>query len=78
MSRYYIMLFKGVRVFNSKPRNFYRFGGHVKKDPQMTRRQLQNDSVKAILQPGEIVIPVKHADKVAKFLKEQRIKLPNL
>jgi hypothetical protein len=36
------------------------------------------DKVPALLQENEIVIPVKHAKKVAKFLKEEDIKLPNM
>lgn len=36
------------------------------------------DKVPALLQENEIVIPVKHAKKVAKFLKEENIKLPNM
>ncbi len=34
------------------------------------------DTVPAVLMPGEIVIPVKHAPKVEKFLKQEGIKLP--
>lgn len=43
------------------------------------RKALGNfDIVPSILQPNEIVIPVKHAKKVEKFLKQEKIKLPNL
>ena len=73
------MIFGGVKVFNKKYRTrYYRFGGKVKAHHKMTRQQLENDSVKAILQPNEIVIPVKYADRVAKMLKKANIKLPNL
>lgn len=71
------MKFKGVKVFNNRARTF-RFGGGVYKHPNMSKRQIDNDSVRAILMPGEIVIPTKHASKVAKFLKQENIKLPNL
>jgi hypothetical protein len=36
------------------------------------------DVVLARLQPGEIVIPVKHTTKVKAMLKKAGIKLPNL
>jgi hypothetical protein len=38
----------------------------------------EQDTIPSVLQVGEIVIPVKHAKKVKKFLKEEKIKLPNL
>lgn len=36
------------------------------------------DTVPARLQPGEIVIPVKHAGTVLSFLKYKGINLPNM
>lgn len=36
------------------------------------------DVVPTVLMGGEIVIPTKHAKKVARFLKQERIKLPGL
>lgn len=73
------MLFGGVKVFNPRrPRIFYKFGGVVKQSPRMSKSQIGNDSVLAILQPNEIVIPVKHAKMVTKMLKQKNIKLPNL
>lgn len=36
------------------------------------------DRVLARLMPGEIVIPVKHAAKVKKMLKKEKIKLPGM
>lgn len=36
------------------------------------------DHVPAMLQVGEIVIPKKHANRVARLLKREHIKLPNL
>ena len=73
------MKFKGTPVFNPhNPRDLYKQGGYVYSSPHMTQKQLQNDSVLAVLRPNEIVIPVKHAKTVAKFLKSKNIKLPNL
>lgn len=36
------------------------------------------DTVPCILEVGEVVIPVEHADKVIKFLKKEGIRLPNM
>ena len=36
------------------------------------------DTVPAILESGEVVIPVELADKVKKFLRSQKIKLPGM
>ena len=36
------------------------------------------DNIPALLQGGEIVIPKKYAPKVAKFLKKEKINLPNM
>jgi hypothetical protein len=71
------MFFNGVKVFNNKPRLFVG-GGNVVKTGVMTRKQLNNDSVRAILQVGEMVIPKKHAKLVTNFLKKQNIKLPDM
>lgn len=72
-------IFGNVDIFNNKYRTrLYKFGGKVTAHKNMTKEQLENDSVKAILQPNEIVIPVKYADRVAKLLKKEGIKLPNL
>ena len=62
-------------LFNKKPRALQQ-GGNVTRHPKMTRAQLRNDSVRAILMPGEIVIPVKYAKTVNAFLKSRRIHLP--
>ena len=53
----------------------------------MTAKQLRNDSVAAILQPGELVIPKRYytkgkapinlAERMAKHLKANGIRLPN-
>lgn len=65
--------------FNKKFRNRYYYeGGKILPNIKMSKKMLTVDSVKAILQPGEIVIPVKHAKKVAKLLRTNNIKLPNM
>lgn len=65
--------------FNKKFRTRYYFhGGKIEPHPKMNKKMLTVDSVKAILQPGEIVIPVKHAKSVSKMLKNANIKLPNM
>lgn len=50
------MIFHGTPVWNEHPRHMRR-GGRVQRAKGMTRRQLTHDSVLAVLQPGEIVIP---------------------
>ena len=75
------MLFKGVPIFNKRWRNFVN-GGYVKPHKNMNLKQLNNDSVKAILMPNELVLPVKYkgfplAQEVLKLLKQNRINLPN-
>jgi len=73
---------KGTPIYNyHHPRNLLN-GGYVYKKPNMTRRQIHNDSVHGILKPGEIVIPVKYKGKpLAKIMKKYLIKnnivLPN-
>jgi len=74
--------FKGTPIYNHRhPRNFLN-GGYVEPRQNMTRRQLNKDSVLAILQPGEIVLPVKYkgqqlAKRMKKYLIKNNIKLPN-
>jgi len=51
-------------------------GGLVRRHRNMTRSQVSNDSVRAILMPNEIVIPVKYAKRVNRFLKQKHMKLP--
>lgn len=76
-----IIAFKGTPIFNKyKPRDL-RYGGYVYSSPSMTQKQLDSDSVIAILRPGEVVIPVKHkghnlARKTEKWLRSQKIILP--
>lgn len=64
-----------------RPNNFVS-GGMVKdRHINIPRRLLKkgdNDRVYARLMENEIVIPVKYAKKVSKFLKKEKIKLPNM
>ena len=69
--------FKGTPIYNyHHPRNFLN-GGYVEPRSNMTRRQKTSDSILAMLQPGEIVIPVKHAKNIKKYLIKKNIILPN-
>ncbi len=75
-----------IKPYNNRPREF-EGGGAVLGHKRMTRRQRENDSVRAILQPGEVVIPKKFyqkgkrpinlADRTVKALKKAGIRLPN-
>lgn len=79
------MVLRGI--YNRRPREF-RCGGKVSGKRNMTKWQRKNDSIAAILQPGELVVPVKYyqkgtgkpidlaAETIKKF-KEIGIKLPN-
>lgn len=76
-----------ARIFNKKAR-YMVGGGTVHSNPMMSKEQRMNDSVKAILQPGELVVPVKHfqkgrrpinlAERTMKQFKKQGIKLPGM
>lgn len=66
-----------VRAWNTKARNYMR-GGSVTGSLGMTQGQLRGDSVRALLTPGEIVIPVKHARRVSSYLRSKNIKLPGV
>jgi hypothetical protein len=73
--------FKGVPVFNPRSPRDLRYGGYVYEGKGMTQKQLNNDSVIAVLRPGELVVPVKHkgynlADKTMRWLRSQKIVLP--
>lgn len=46
--------------------------------PRSILKHNDPDVVYARLQPNEIVIPVKHAPLVSKFLKQKNIRLPNM
>lgn len=79
---------KGGQVpYNLKP-HLLKKGGRVSHKRNMNAYQRNNDSVRAILQPGELVIPVKYYQKskkrsiplaaqVMSSLKKQGIQLPN-
>lgn len=67
-----------VHPFNAKPRQYDKTGGFVKRHHNMTYAQLHGDSVKAMVMPGEIVIPLKYTRQVKRYLKRSKIKLPNL
>jgi hypothetical protein len=71
------MFFKRTKVYNKRPRNFGN-GGFVQQRKNMSYRQIHHDSIKAILMPNELVIPVKYAPLVTHFLKSKNIKLPNM
>lgn len=61
------MKFKDTRVYNpGKPRDFYADGGYVVPSKNMTRNQLSHDSVMAVLQPGEIVVPKRYYQRSKK------------
>lgn len=69
---------KRPKPFNKHPIHYQYAGGRVHRRKRMTKSQLQGDSVRALLMPGEIVIPTKHAGFITKVLKKARIKLPGL
>ena len=58
----------------------FRDGGFVKvpEEYRKLREDRYRDIVPAILEPHELVIPVKYSNKVSKFLKDENIKLPNM
>ena len=55
-----------------------RNGGFVVAMPDMTTKQLNNDSVQTILQPGELVIPRRYVHQIMGFLKRKNIRFGNL
>jgi hypothetical protein len=67
-----------MKYYNKRPWNFVYSGGKVRRTKRMTKAQLSHDSVRAILMPGEIVIPTKYAKRVALMLKRSNIHLPGL
>jgi hypothetical protein len=77
----------GQVPYNLKPHVLKR-GARISRKRNMTTYQKNNDSVRAILQPGELVIPVKYYQKekkrkiplaaqVESMLKKRGIRLPN-
>jgi hypothetical protein len=71
------MIFKGTKVVNNRPRRL-EDGGFVYRAPKMSLKQIRNDSVHAILQPGEIVIPKRLAPRIKRYLHANKIRLPGL
>jgi hypothetical protein len=84
----YLGFKKGGKVpYNNKP-HILKHGARISKKRNMSNYQKNHDSVRAILQPGELVIPVKYFQKdkkrkiplaaqVESMLKKRGIKLPN-
>lgn len=76
-----MVMFHGTKVYNpNHPRNGL-LGGRVRRGPGMTRAQITHDSVFTILQPGEVVIPVRYknrklAAEVQRALIAQGVMLP--
>jgi len=76
--------FNSTRLYNAPIGSFKR-GGQVPVRPDMTRQQKNSDSVKALLTPGELVIPVrgygqpkgKLVHDVITYLHHRGVKLPN-
>ena len=67
----------GGQVYNKRPLNFV-CGGPVNSSKGMSRKQMNGDSVLALLQPGEIVKPRPHVKKAVKWLHASKIKLPGI
>lgn len=72
------MYYKGVKVYNPSSPWKFKNGSFVHIKPDMTQQQLHNDSVLAILQPGEIVISKKYVnDKLKNILENNKIHVPD-
>lgn len=76
-----------AHIYDPEMPNLYRLGGLVETHNERGRppsfaymkvRTMGVDQVPTMLMKNELVIPVKHVNKVAKFLKSQNIKLPNM
>lgn len=82
-----LKLKRGGKVpYNKKPR-FMFTGGRVKSKAGMTRYQKTHDSVRAILMPGEIVIPKYYqknkkkrnlAKEIESYLRKEKVILPGM
>lgn len=76
-----MVLFHGTKVYNPHhPRNGL-FGGRVRGGAGFSKRQREHDSVWTILQPHELIIPVRYkgrklAAEVQKALIAQGVMLP--
>ena len=63
------------------PHDFQAGGSVLNRDQNISKRLLPKGDVDVVLarvQPGEIVIPKKYTRKVTKFLKHEKINLPNM
>lgn len=68
--------FKGTRLVNPhKPRKMKQ-GGYVHKTKTTSKAQANNDSVLAVLTPGELVIPKRLVRKTKRLFKRASIKFP--
>jgi len=76
-----------THIYDPEMPNLYRLGGLVETHNDRGRppsyvymkvKTMNEDQVPTLLMKNELVIPVKHAKKVAKFLKSQNINLPNM
>ena len=54
------MYFKGTKIYNNGSPWRYMSGGKIHQMKDMTKRQINNDSVHIIAMPNELIIPVKH------------------
>lgn len=76
----------GKHTFDPETPNLYRHGGlvkttHLGRPPNVVYMKIKTcgvDQVPTLLQQGEIVIPKKYTDKVAKYLKKEKIHLSGL
>lgn len=73
--------YNGVKIWNKTPINRPK-GGRLLIDKTMNKQQRLNDSIRAIVRPGEMIIPVSYKRRnivpmVVKFLKQNKIFLPN-
>lgn len=65
--------FKNTKVYNPHTYKDFRYGGYVNQLPDMTDEQVNNDSLRAILMPNELVIPTKYVPIVSRFLRKNKI-----
>ena len=68
---------KLFNVYNKTSWKDGRNGGIVQPMPDMTDDQINDDSVRTILQPREIIIPLQHVPLITKFLRSKKITFGN-
>ena len=68
--------FKNTPLVNPSQPRMLKHGGYVHKTKKTTKIQSANDSILAVLTPGELVIPKKHTRKVMAYLRKRKIRLP--